>query len=148
LARTIESAGATADGSVTAIVSVLDDGDERDPVSDAARSLLDGHLALSSARARAGRFPAIDVLASASRTMAAVASSVHLEDAARVRSALAWLARTAEARDLGVVSVDAADRRFLEAEPAVERLLCQGPEAEAPVETLARLAELADRLGD
>ena len=147
LARTLESAGATVAGSVTAIASVLDDGDERDPVSDAARSLLDGHLALSPERARAGRFPAVDVLASASRTMTAAATPAHREHAARVRAALAWLAHTADARVLGVASVDPGGRRFLDAEPAIERLLCQGAEPESADRTLASLAGVADILG-
>ncbi|MDQ6931058.1 MAG: ATP-binding cassette domain-containing protein, partial [Candidatus Eremiobacteraeota bacterium] len=73
LARLVESAGKTRSGSVTLVATVLSDGsDERDPLSDAARSLLDGHIALSSALAHAGRYPAIDVLASASRTMAGI----------------------------------------------------------------------------
>ena len=147
LARTLESAGATAAGSVTVVASVLDDGDERDPVSDAARSLLDGHLALSLERARAGRFPAIDVLASASRTMTAAAAPAHRAHAARVRAALAWLAHTADARALGVASVDAGSRRYLEAEPAIDRLLCQGAEPGSPAGTLASLAGVADILG-
>ena len=148
LARTVEIAGATAGGSVTAIASVLDDGDERDPVSDAARSLLDGHLALSPERARAGRYPAIDVLASASRTMAAVTSPRHRDRAARVRAALAWLARTAEARGLGIGSTDPSAKVFLAAEPAIEALLCQGEEPAEPAQTLARLLEVADTIGE
>jgi type III secretion protein N (ATPase) len=147
LARTLEGAGATAEGSVTAIASVLDDGDERDPVSDAARSLLDGHLALSLERARAGRFPAIDVLASASRTMACAAGPNHRASAGRVREALAWLARTADARALGIAAVEPAGHRFLQAEPAIERLLSGGPHPEPPRRTLGLLAEIADTLG-
>ena len=147
LARTLEAAGATAEGSVTAIASVLDDGDERDPVSDAARSLLDGHLMLSPERTRAGRFPAIDVPASASRTMAAAAAPDHREHAGRVRSALAWLARTADARALGVAAIEAEGAAVLQAEPSIERLLSQGPRPEPPGRTLAMLAAIADSLG-
>ena len=71
LARFVEIAGPLRGGSITLIATVLSDGDDRDPVSDAARSLLDGHLQLSPRLAAAGRFPAIDVPASASRTMEA-----------------------------------------------------------------------------
>ncbi len=148
IAKTVESAGALESGSVTLIASVLDDGDERDPVSDAARSLLDGHLALSPERARAGRFPAIDVLASASRTMNAATSAGHRAQAGRVRAALAWLARTSEARSLGIASTESEGLRFLAAEAAVEALLAQGPEPESPAGTLARLAEVADTIGE
>ena len=75
LARFVEIAGNFDCGSMTLVASVLDDGDERDPVSDAARSLLDGHIALSPSLAAHGHFPAIDVLRSASRTMDAVADA-------------------------------------------------------------------------
>jgi len=139
LARAVECAGATPHGSVTLIATVLDDGDDRDPVSDAARSLLDGHVALCPRIARAGRFPAIDVLASASRTMDLVAGPAHRAAAARVRAALARLAAGAEARALGLAPADAAER-------PVEAFLRQGPLPERPAATLAFLAEVADNL--
>lgn len=101
LARTVEIAGATRVGTITLIATVLDDGDGRDPVSDAARSLLDGHIALSPELAARGHFPAIDVLASASRTMDAAMDAAARARAAEVRSELAWLERTRDARELG-----------------------------------------------
>ena len=102
LARLVESAGAFTRGSVSLLATVLSDGDERDPVSEAARSLLDGHIELSTKLAHAGRFPAIDLLASASRTMAAVATPEHQRDAAAVRAAFAALAATEDLRSLGI----------------------------------------------
>ena len=99
MARLLEVAGETQDGSVTLVATVLSEGaDENDPLSEAARSLLDGHIVLSAALAHAGRFPAIDVLSSASRTMANVSCATHLAGARAVRSALARLAQTADAR--------------------------------------------------
>lgn len=102
LARTVEIAGATRAGTITLIATVLDDGDARDPVSDAARSLLDGHIALSPQLAARGHFPAIDVPASASRTADAALDAVGLAHAAHVRAELAWLERTRDARELGM----------------------------------------------
>ena len=68
LARLLERAGTDATGSITLFATVLaDSDDERDPLAEIARSLLDGHLLLSRPHARAGRFPAIDVPASVSR---------------------------------------------------------------------------------
>ncbi len=148
LARTLELAGATAAGSVTVVAGVLDDGDERDPVSDAARSLLDGHLQLSPLRARAGAFPAIDVLASTSRTMNAVATPVHRRMASRVRAAIGRLAETEEARALGLAGESAALELAVAAEPAIEALLRQGAAPEPPERTLAVLAAIADTLGE
>lgn len=146
MALLLETAGPAHGGSVTVAATVLSDGDERDPVSDAARSLLDGHIALSPALAQAGHFPAIDVLASASRTMQAVAAAPHAGAAARVRDALARIARTAEARSLGLQPTDAADLCAVACESRLEAFLRQGPEPEAPAHTLSQLAQLADTL--
>jgi ATP synthase in type III secretion protein N len=146
LARMVEVAGAARRGSITLIATVLDDGDERDPVSDAARSLLDGHIQLTARLAHAGRFPAIDVPASASRTMPHVASTGHLADAAAVRRALSLLARIDDARLLGIAPTDDAAARAIGAEQSLERFLYQADERTSPDRTLRLLAELADTL--
>lgn len=145
MAQYAEAAGASQSGSVTLLASVLSDGDERDPVSDAARSLLDGHIELSSRLAGAGRYPAIDVLRSQSRTMDGVAGAQHRRDAAKVRAALAALDRTADAREAGILCEDPQVLRALEAEPALEEFLRFGGPS-APQETLSALARLADTL--
>ncbi len=147
LARFLERAGNGRSGSVTLIATVLSDGaDEREPLSDAARSLLDGHVILSTERANAGRFPAIDVLASASRTMADCAGAEHRHAAATVRAALATLAETRDARELGLTG--AKDIRVavaVDAESAIEAFLC-GADRSSPAATLAALLKLATRL--
>ena len=146
LARFLEVAGPLRGGSITLIATVLSDGDDRDPVSDAARSLLDGHLQLSPRLAAAGRFPAIDVPASASRTMEAVAEPAQRRNAGAVRAALALLDRIDDARALGILPEGAAGARIVAAEPALEAFLRQGDRPSAPALTLAMLAELADTL--
>ena len=146
LAALTESAGNMHAGSVTLVATVLSDGDERDPVSEAARSLLDGHIELSAALAHAGRYPAIDVCASASRTMRAVASEAHVHDAGALRSALALLGRTSDARDAGIVPADPAVSQAVAAEPAIEAFLRQDERPSRPVATLASLRALADRV--
>ena len=145
-AQLVERAGAFACGSVTLIATVLTDGEDRDPVSESARSLLDGHLALSSRLAHAGHFPAIDVLASASRTMDAVASAEHQHAAALVRAALARLESCADARSLGIDPADAQTRVAVAAEAALERLLRQGPRPTPVAATLEALHQTADML--
>ncbi len=68
MARLLERAGSSDQGSITALYTVLVDGDDMlDPVADAARSILDGHITLSRARAQMSRYPAVDVLDSVSR---------------------------------------------------------------------------------
>ncbi len=146
LAGYVEIAGATHSGSITLVATVLSDGDERDPVSDCARSLLDGHIQLSSAVANAGRYPAIDVEASASRTMDSVVNERHREDAQTVRGALATLTRTADARALGIMPAEAFALRALAQEEAIEGLLRQGAQPEPWRRTLSSLAAVADKL--
>jgi flagellum-specific ATP synthase len=91
LPRLLERAGTSeCGGSVTGLYSVLVEGDDmNEPVSDAARSLLDGHITLSRALAEKGHYPAIDVLASVSRVMPDIVSAEHQALALRAREALA-----------------------------------------------------------
>jgi flagellum-specific ATP synthase len=74
-------------GSITAFYTVLSEGDDQqDPIADAARAILDGHIVLSRSLAEAGHFPAIDVEQSASRVMHNVVSREHSEMARRFRA--------------------------------------------------------------
>lgn len=73
-------------GSITAFYTVLSEGDDQqDPVADAARAILDGHIVLSRALAESGHYPAIDIEQSASRVMHSVVSREHFEVARRFR---------------------------------------------------------------
>lgn len=147
IARLLERAGPAGRGSVTLIATVLSDGpDERDPVSEAARAALDGHLVLADRLARAGRFPAIDVAASASRTLAEVAAPGHLAAARVLRAAVAALDESRDARALGLPAVDPFLVRCLAVEPAIEAFLRQGATPSTPAATLTELIRLADIL--
>ncbi len=85
----LERMGRTPQGSITGLLTVLVDGDgEDDPVADALRGLLDGHITLSPALARSGHYPAIDVLDSLSRLMPRLSSSEHQVAARRLRELL------------------------------------------------------------
>ncbi|MDE2573053.1 MAG: hypothetical protein KGM44_11100 [bacterium] len=149
LGRLLERAGAGAEGAITAICSVLVEGDdEREPVADAARALLDGHLILSRRVAESGRFPALDPRASCSRLFSAVASPRHRADAAVLRRALAALE---EARDLRAVGAyrrgaDGLLDAAVAAEEGIEAFLRQDGEPSSPDQTLAVLAQLAGGL--
>lgn len=92
LPRLVERAGRDENGSITAIYTVLVEGDDdnADPVADELRSLLDGHIILSRTLAQAGHFPAIDVLKSKSRVMGAVTDRDHQAQATQLS---AWLAK-------------------------------------------------------
>ncbi|HBV90329.1 MAG TPA: EscN/YscN/HrcN family type III secretion system ATPase [Pantoea sp.] len=88
----LERAGQTSRGSITALYSVLIEADSmNDPVADEVRSLIDGHIVLTRRLAERGHYPAIDVLASLSRTMSNVATREHIRDATQLRRMMsAW----------------------------------------------------------
>jgi flagellum-specific ATP synthase len=98
LPRLLERAGPAEVGTITALYTVLVEGDDlQDPVADHARSILDGHVVLSRRLATAGHFPTIDVLQSVSRLASKVTPGPRLALAARLRR---LLAAAEEARDL------------------------------------------------
>lgn len=90
LPRLVERAGRTREGSITGFYSVLIEGDDpREPISDAVRALLDGHLMLSRSLAARGHFPAIEVLDSVSRVQLQVTGREQQQAVQRVREILA-----------------------------------------------------------
>lgn len=91
LPRLFERAGNNDRGSITAFYTVLleDEDAGADPIGEEVRSILDGHVVLSRRLAAAAHFPAIDVLASASRVMSRVTDGTHRAAAAKLRAALA-----------------------------------------------------------
>ena len=90
LPRLIERAGSTPDGAITAMYTVLVDGESTsDPIGDEAKSLLDGHIYLRSKLADQGHYPAIDVLSSISRIMGNVVTKEHRRAATQFRELMA-----------------------------------------------------------
>jgi flagellum-specific ATP synthase len=90
LPRLLERAGTSPSGSITGLYTVLVDGDDmNEPVADAVRSILDGHIVLTRALAHAGHYPSIDVLQSVSRLVGEIASPEVQVAGQRVRAALA-----------------------------------------------------------
>ncbi len=99
LAKLLERAGTSSGkGSITGLYTVLVEGDDMDdPIADSARSILDGHIVLSRKIAQKNHFPAIDVLASASRVMRAVVTDEHIAFSGRIKE---WISLYNQAEDL------------------------------------------------
>ncbi|WP_291009027.1 flagellar protein export ATPase FliI [Hydrogenophaga sp.] len=115
-------------GSITAFYTVLSEGDDQqDPIADAARAILDGHIVLSRALAESGHFPAIDVEASASRVMHNVANAQHLELARRFRNLYSRYMKSRDLIQLGayVAGSDPETDRAILLYPDLQRFLIQ-----------------------
>lgn len=90
LPKLLERSGNSDKGSITAFYTILVAGDDmNEPVADEVRSILDGHIILSSDLARQYHYPAIDVLSSASRVMQSIVPKEHLQLVSKVREVLA-----------------------------------------------------------
>ncbi len=102
LAKLVERTGNFDKGSITAFYTVLMEGDDQqDPVVDAVRSFLDGHIVLSREMASAGHYPPVDVLDSLSRLMPAVTTREHRQRAALARGLMAVYARNEDLLKVG-----------------------------------------------
>ena len=88
--KLLERAGRAAKGSITGLYTVLVDGDDfNEPITDTARSILDGHIMLTRKLAHKNHYPAIDVLQSISRCMSQVAEREHKKAAGKLKNVLA-----------------------------------------------------------
>ncbi len=96
--KLLERAGTSQRGSITGLYTVLVDGDDfNEPITDTARSILDGHIMLSRKLGHKNHYPAIDILQSISRVMSSIATSEHKEYAGKLKNVLATYT---EAEDL------------------------------------------------
>jgi flagellum-specific ATP synthase len=147
LPRLLERAGNTTRGSITGLYTVLVEGDDiNEPVSDAVRGILDGHVWLSRRLANRGHYPAVSVLESISRVMVDVADDEHLAAARTIRSVLAVWAEIEDLVNIGAYAeghnadYDVAVRM----KPRIDEYLVQGirdpaglPESRAGLVALA-----------
>ncbi|MBT5415713.1 MAG: flagellar protein export ATPase FliI [Rhodospirillaceae bacterium] len=132
LPRLLERAGpGVGAGTVTGLFTVLVEGDDHnEPVADAVRGTLDGHIVLDRAVAERGRYPAIDVLRSVSRTMPACNGAEESAIVARARSLLARYEDMEEMIRLGAYrrGTDPAVDEAIDHHPALEGFLAQRPD--------------------
>jgi flagellum-specific ATP synthase len=150
LARLLERAGTGTIGSVTGIYTVLVDGDDHnEPIADAARSILDGHVVLDRKLAVSGHFPAVDALASVSRVASHVTTAQQRELALGLRRVIAARRAAQDLLDVGAYQrganplVDAG----VDNEAEIDAFLTQRIGDAAPAEeSWAALAQLVARL--
>jgi flagellum-specific ATP synthase len=140
--------GLNGQGSITAFYTVLSEGDDpQDPIADAARGILDGHVVLSRELAEAGHFPAIDVERSISRVMSSVASREQVAAARRARQLLARYNKARDLIQLGayVAGHDAELDTAVRLHPKLSALLQQDMHEPAELgDSFERLCELID----
>lgn len=138
-------------GSITGVYTVLVDGDDmNEPVSDALRATLDGHIVLSRDIANAGQYPAVDVLQSVSRLHAALSEPEHLAAARKVLAACALFERNRQLIEIGAYKpgVSPTLDRTVQLMPTVRAFFSQPLDRRVPrEESLAELARLAGSLG-
>jgi flagellum-specific ATP synthase len=147
LAKLVERTGQFTVGSITAFYTVLMEGDDQqDPLVDAVRSLLDGHIVLSRALAAEGWYPPIEVLDSISRLMPAVTDPDHREQAALMRKLMAVYARSEDLVRIGAYKpgADPDLDRALRARGALRAFATQRSDEHVRFpESVRRLAALA-----
>jgi len=105
LPKLLERSGTGERGSITGIYTVLVDGDDmNEPIADAVRSILDGHIVLSRSMAAQNHYPAIDVLASVSRVMSEIVQKEHNVAAQKLRSIMATYREAEDLINIGAYS--------------------------------------------
>jgi flagellum-specific ATP synthase len=148
LARLLERAGTGPTGSITGLYTVLVEGDDHnEPIADAARSILDGHVVLDRKLASSGHFPSIDVLESISRVSGAVTTPEQRKDAQQLRRLMAAHREVRELVEIGAYvpgtnpDADAARARW----PQINEFLRQDMDDQTPAdEAWAALRRLLD----
>lgn len=143
----MERAGCNDKGSITALYTVLVEGDDfNEPISDTARSILDGHIMLSRDLAHRNHYPAVDVLQSISRVMGDVVTKEHKSAAAKVKNWLAVYKKNEDLINIGayVKGSNPLCDEAIQKMDAINDFLCQSTEDnivyEETIESLIKLA--------
>ena len=144
--KLLERAGTSADGSITAIYTVLVDGDDmNEPIADNVRSILDGHIVLSRKIAHENRYPAIDVLQSVSRLFTAIASKEHKAAAGKMRDVMATYKENEDLINIGAYK-DGSNPKVDYAKSMIDKVyafLKQGVDEPSKIEdTIERMVEM------
>ncbi len=144
--RLLERAGNAAEGSITGLYTVLVDGDDfNEPITDTARSILDGHIMLTRKLAQKNHYPAIDVLQSISRVMSQIVDRDHKRIAGKLKNVLATYQEAEDLINIGAYksgsnkNIDYAVEKI----DAVNEFLCQDVDEKVSFEvTIQKLEEI------
>ena len=136
--KLLERAGRASRGSITGLYTVLVDGDDfNEPITDTARSILDGHIMLDRKLGHKNHYPAIDILQSISRCMSQIAEKDHKQVAGRLKNVLATYNEAEDLINIGAYksgsnpSIDYAISKI----DAVNQFLCQDVDEKFEFET-------------
>jgi FliI/YscN family ATPase len=150
LPKLLERAGTGQRGSITGYFTVLVEGDDfNEPICDAVRSILDGHIILSRQLATRNHYPAIDVLGSISRVMPHITSRNHRAWSGKARKLLATYEKARDLINIGAY-VSGSDQEVDEAiatMPAIESFLLQGKDFSEFEDTLSHLETIGGEIG-
>ncbi|CAM4035857.1 flagellar protein export ATPase FliI [Lederbergia lenta] len=146
--RLLERTGTNQFGSITAFYTVLVDGDDmNEPIADAVRGILDGHIVLDRSLANKGQYPAINILQSVSRLMSALASSEHRTAAVRVRDLLSTYLNSEDLINIGAYKKGASREidEAIQAYPEIISFLKQNTDEKKTLqESIQSLIELSE----
>jgi flagellum-specific ATP synthase len=138
--------GVEGGGSITAFYTVLTEGDDQqDPIADAARAILDGHIVLNRRLAEAGHYPAIDIEQSISRAMHSITSMAHQQAARRLKQLYSRYERSRDLISVGAYAAgsDPVLDQAIALNDKIETFLCQEiPEKVGMLESLGQLTSL------
>ena len=142
--KLLERAGRAAVGSITGLYTVLVDGDDfNEPITDTARSILDGHIMLDRKLGHKNHYPAIDILQSISRCMSQIATREHKQAANKLKNVLATYNEAEDLINIGAYkkgsnpNIDYAISRI----DAVNGFLCQGTDEKFTFEETVQMLE-------
>ena len=146
LQKVLERAGNSERGSITALYTVLMEGDDiNDPIVDIVRGIVDGHIFLSRKVAESNHYPAIDVLGSISRLMSAIASPEHKQAAAKLRTIMSLYRENKDLIDVGMYQPGSNPRldTAIEMMPKINAFLQQRTDESVTMEgTINQLIEM------
>ena len=144
--------GGEGQGAITAFFTVLSEGDDlQDPIADAARAILDGHIVLSRELADSGHYPAIDIEKSISRVMPQVVSEQHMQQARLIKQVVAMYNENKDMNTLGAYQkgTDQILDQAIDMMPRINNFLRQGMKDVVPYdECLTSLANLLGQGGN